>query len=43
MDRGTSMEGRTKTGDIDNILGGRFGGLRLDASAAGVARRDEHD
>jgi hypothetical protein len=21
------MEGRTKTGDIDNICGGRFGGL----------------
>ena len=25
--RGTLMEGRTKTGDIDNICGGRFGGL----------------
>jgi len=27
MVRGTFMEGRTKTGDIDNICGGRFGGL----------------
>src|SRR5690242_18705023 len=27
MVRGTSMEGRTKTGDIDNVCGGRFCGL----------------
>src|SRR6516165_5263510 len=27
MVRGTSMEGRIRTGDIDNICGGRFGGL----------------
>ena len=27
MVRGTSMEGRIRTGDIDNICGDRFGGL----------------